>query len=351
MNAARRGQAGDPELWLFRGRYRVEARRVRRRRRRFREGRRAGARRMRRAYRVARRRAALRRRPRRRAAAFERSLEIDPKQPKIREYLTTRWTADSTGGHRLRHRHRRRVLFRVAAGARRSRRRPRVASRRCATLRLGQENLRAEHWDMAERSSRRRSSSIRSLELAHYGLGQVYMATKRYPEAVAAYTPAATLRAAGGAAQRRRDRERAAARTIRSSELEDQKRVLQRTAGHGAEPRRPDPARRHRSDRRAAARAATRQPTATPPTPAWISLALGSAYFRTDAMADAEREYRAAIEGRSEARRSPQQPRRRLHADRPLSARRRPRSRRRRKPGFRVNPQLKEDLKKASARR
>ncbi len=39
-----------------------------------------------------------------------------------------------------------------------------------------------------------------------------------------------------------------------------------------------------------------RSPSAPPPTPPWISIALGSAYFRTDAMADAEREYRAALD-------------------------------------------------------
>jgi len=37
-----------------------------------------------------------------------------------------------------------------------------------------------------------------------------------------------------------------------------------------------------------------RNPDKPTEVPGWISLALGSAYFRTDAMADAEREYRAA---------------------------------------------------------
>ena len=32
------------------------------------------------------------------------------------------------------------------------------------------------------------------------------------------------------------------------------------------------------------------------PTPPWISVALGSAYFRNNAMADAEREFKAAID-------------------------------------------------------
>jgi len=54
-------------------------------------------------------------------------------------------------------------------------------------LRLGQENLRAEKWDLAEREFRAAVELEPPLEMAHYGLGQVYMATKRYPAAVQAY--------------------------------------------------------------------------------------------------------------------------------------------------------------------
>jgi Flp pilus assembly protein TadD len=82
------------------------------------------------------------------------------------------------------------------------------------------------------------------------------------------------------------------------------------------------------------------------PVPAWLSLALGSAYFRSDAIADAEREYRAAIDvdpklgeahnnlavvylmtGRAEL------------AQTEIAAAE--------KAGFKVNPQLKEDIRKA----
>src|SRR2546423_354225 len=55
-------------------------------------------------------------------------------------------------------------------------------------LRLGQENLRAEKWDLAEREFKSAVQLEPPLEMAHYGLGQVYMATKRYSAAVTAYT-------------------------------------------------------------------------------------------------------------------------------------------------------------------
>src|SRR5947208_1214930 len=54
-------------------------------------------------------------------------------------------------------------------------------------LRLGQENLRVEHWDKAESEFRAAVQLDPLLELAHYGLGQVFMATKRFPAAVRAF--------------------------------------------------------------------------------------------------------------------------------------------------------------------
>ena len=85
-------------------------------------------------------------------------------------------------------------------------------------------------------------------------------------------------------------------------------------------------------------------------TPAWISLALGSAYFRTDALPDAEREYRAAIEvdprlGEAHSNLAVvyMTTGRFSEADSEIKAAE--------KAGFRVNPQLKEDVKKALAGR
>ena len=82
------------------------------------------------------------------------------------------------------------------------------------------------------------------------------------------------------------------------------------------------------------------------PTPAWLSLALGSAYFRTDALPDAEREYRAAIdvdprlgEAHNNLAVVCMLSGRYAEADAEVKAAE--------KAGFKVNPQLKDDLKKA----
>src|SRR5438046_9232747 len=55
-------------------------------------------------------------------------------------------------------------------------------------MRLGRESLRAELYDKAEVEFRSAIKLDSRLELAHYGLGQVFMSTKRYADAVVGYT-------------------------------------------------------------------------------------------------------------------------------------------------------------------
>jgi tetratricopeptide (TPR) repeat protein len=88
---------------------------------------------------------------------------------------------------------------------------------------------------------------------------------------------------------------------------------------------------------------------AMPDTPAWISIALGSAYFRSGAMSDAEREYLEALKADPKLGEAHNNlavvymlTQRYAEANAEVKAAE--------KSGFRVNPQLKEDLKKASVR-
>jgi len=214
-------------------------------------------------------------------------------------------------------------------------------------LRLGQENLRAEKWDIAEREFKAAATLEPPLELAHYGLGQVYMATRRYPLAVDAYV---ACRAAFNAnvaqsanndllAQRRLDDQIQALEEERT--LLTTGRTTPMTSGGPAD-----------LDQRIANLRASRfhDAKSKPPVPAWISIALGGAYFRTGAMADAEREYRAALDVDPKLGQAHNNlavvymlTKRFDEAEAEVKAAE--------KTGFRVNPQLKEDLKKASARR
>jgi Tfp pilus assembly protein PilF len=214
-------------------------------------------------------------------------------------------------------------------------------------LRLGQENLRAEKWDLAEREFKAAIELEPPLEMAHYGLGQVYMATRRYPLAVDAYIGCRDAFKANAARDLHND-------LLAQRRLEDQIQALEdeRTAittgrvkpmlsGGATElDRRIHDLRtqRFKNDR------------STVVIPTWISVALGSAYFRNSAMEDAEREYRAAIEVDPKLGEAHNNlavvymlTKRFDEADAEIKAAE--------KSGFKVNPQLKEDLKKAAARR
>jgi tetratricopeptide (TPR) repeat protein len=213
-------------------------------------------------------------------------------------------------------------------------------------LRLGQENMHAEQWAKAEAEFQAAIKLEPSLEMAHYGLGQVYMATKRYPDAVRAYLACRDAFVSNTArrATNDMDAQRALDDEIRS--LEDEKtllvtgRVTAMTSGGPID-----------LDRRISDLKARRfhESKAMPDTPAWISIALGSAYFRSGAMPDAEREYLAAIKADPKLGEAHNNlavvymlTQRYAEANAEVKAAE--------KSGFRVNPQLKEDLKKASAR-
>lgn len=213
--------------------------------------------------------------------------------------------------------------------------------------RAGQQALRAERFDEAEREFQSAVKLDPLLDLGHYGLGQVYMATKRYARAVAAYQNcrAAFVKYAAEALQN----------TTKNDQRIDDRIQALKDAKHGYETNRGTTlnttATIMQLDMQISALEHQRHRHADRPqeVPSWISLALGSAYFRTDAMADAEREYQAAIavdpklgEAHNNLAVVYLLTGRYAEADGAIQAAE--------KAGFRVSPQLKEDLKKARAR-
>jgi len=214
-------------------------------------------------------------------------------------------------------------------------------------LRLGQENQRAEKWDLAEREFRAAVELEPPLEMAHYGLGQVFMATKRYPAAVQAYINCRDAFLANMARDIHND-------LLAERRLEDQIQALEdeRTAISTGRVTPMLSSGAIELDRRIHDLRTQRfhEARTAPVVPTWISIALGSAYFRASAMADAEREYRAAIdvdpklgEAHNNLAVVYMLTGRFGEAEQEIKAAE--------KSGFRVNPQLKEDLKKAAARR
>ena len=166
--------------------------------------------------------------------------------------------------------------------------------------RLGWENMKSEQWELAAKAFQQATEIDPEFELAYYMLGRSKMPVKKYTEAIAAYTKTRDLyRAQAGRqfsnaqeAQRyRRDRITELDEMIRQvntgpqnfqtqeqlRQLQEQKRQLQDIISRG------------------------NNFSINTTVPAWVSLALGSAYFRAERFADAEREYKAAIETDSRA--------------------------------------------------
>ena len=213
-------------------------------------------------------------------------------------------------------------------------------------LRLGQENMHAEQWEKAEAEFQAAIKIEPGLEMAHYGLGQVYMATKRFPAAVNAYLACREAVTANAEKGLTNDQEAQRQLDDQIRALEDEKTLVvsgrvtpMMSSGSMDLDRRIQDLKSRRF----------RDSKTVPQTPSWISIALGSAYFRSGAMPDAEREYLAAIKADPKLGEAHNNlavvymlTKRYPEANAEIKAAE--------KSGFHVNPQLKEDLKKASAK-
>jgi Flp pilus assembly protein TadD len=214
-------------------------------------------------------------------------------------------------------------------------------------LRLGQAEMREERWAKAEVEFKGAVKLEPSLEMAHYGLGQVYMATKRYPAAVAAYLACRDAWAANISARASNDLSAQRQLDDQIQALEDERTLL--ASGRVTAMLSAGPA---DLDRRIADLRARRfhDDQGVPQTPTWISVALGGAYFRTGALADAEREYRMALKVDSRLGEAHNNlavicmmTGRYAEAQLEVAAAE--------KSGVRVNPQFKEDLKRSQTAR
>lgn len=171
-------------------------------------------------------------------------------------------------------------------------------NRRQALVRYhaGQQLMRAEHWDEAAEEFTAAIKLDPLLTLAHYDLGQTYMAVKRYASAIVAYQGCleafrqlASLQWSDmRQADQRRDEE------IR--ELRDSIRLIQSGTIKTMSPANDI----LKIEARIRSLEVTKQRSQQDfQPPAEVSMALGSAYFRNGALEDAEREYRTALKANS----------------------------------------------------
>ena len=207
-------------------------------------------------------------------------------------------------------------------------------------FRAGRDLMRAERWDDAIDEFRMATRLDPLMSLAHYSLGQCYMATRRYGEAVGAFLGARESYHKLAALSLTDRQEVESRRREEIEELKDSIRLFEsgraKTSSTFAMVIRLE----SRLEQVESERAKDMSPGRTPPE---ISLSLGSAYFRNGALAEAEREYRAAVAAEAKMGEAHNNlavvymlTGRLEQAERELAAAE--------KAGFHVNPQLKRDL-------
>ena len=210
--------------------------------------------------------------------------------------------------------------------------------------RLGWENMRAEAFDKAVKSFQQAVEIDPEFDTAFYGLGRAHMALKQYESAISALSRCRDLHQsqAGRLYASTQDAQRA--RNDRILVLDDMIRQAQSGPQTAASL---DLVRQLQNQRREVVENIQRgnnSPSMQSEVPAYVSLSLGSAYFRAGKLADAEREYKATIEADSKSGEAHNNlavvymmTGRYDEAERSLAAAK--------KAGFRVHPQLEADIK------
>lgn len=162
--------------------------------------------------------------------------------------------------------------------------------------RVGLENLRAEQWDKASQAFQSAIEIDATFEMAYYGLGRSFLPQKKYAEAVAALSKCRDLYQAQSGRQFANAQEAQRYRRDRVLEIDENLRSLQ--TGPQSQ-RTQDQIRQLQTHRQTLQDAIQRGSNMTLEggtiVPAFVSLSLGSAFFRLGRLADAEREYKAAI--------------------------------------------------------
>ena len=161
-------------------------------------------------------------------------------------------------------------------------------------FRAGMQALASERWDKAEAEFKAAVKIDPLYDAAFYGLGQVYMVKKQYDDAIRAYQDSrdafkasATARATDKVTTDRRIRDQIQA-------IEDYIRELER-AGSRRNPNLVADIQRQQMRVRQLKGQLTLSASSMPEVPAGLSLALGSAFFRTGHFGEAEREYLEAV--------------------------------------------------------
>ena len=159
---------------------------------------------------------------------------------------------------------------------------------------LGWEAMSSEAWEEAARSFQNAIDIDPLFEIPHYGLGRANMSLKKFDAAIAAYERSRNLYRAQAGRRFANAQDAQRYRRDRLTEIDEQLREVQsRPMLRGSA----DMIRQLQNQRRDIQEAIRRgdDMTIAANVPAYVSLALGSAYFRAGRLDDAEREYKATV--------------------------------------------------------
>lgn len=160
---------------------------------------------------------------------------------------------------------------------------------------LGWEYMRAEKFDNAVTAFRQSVEIDPAFDMPWYGLGRAHLALKQFVSAVSALTRCRDLYVQQAGKQFTNQQEAQRFRRDRMMELDEMLRELQ-TGPQTVQ--RQDQIRQVQNHKRQLQDILSRGDNISieNTVPAWVSLSLGSAYFRSGKLADAEREFKAAIQ-------------------------------------------------------
>jgi tetratricopeptide (TPR) repeat protein len=236
------------------------------------------------------------------------------------------------------------LLFGCAIGTVLSAQAPADRERARIQNRLGWESMRVEHWTEAAKAFRRAIDIDDTYEYAYYGLGRAQLSLKQYVDAIATLEKCRNLYRAQAGQQFATAQDAQRYRRDRILEIDEQLRLLQ-TGPQTAQTQ--DLIRQFQNVRRDLQDRIDRgnNISVDASIPAFVSLSLGSAYFRAGRLDDAEREYKATTESDPKSGEAFSnlavvylQTQRYQEAARALEAAR--------KTGFRINPMLEQEIKK-----
>lgn len=179
--------------------------------------------------------------------------------------------------------------FGAIAQDRSSRERARVQNK------LGWEDMKAEAWARAAKSFQSAIEIDPEFEIPYYGLGRANMALKKFDAAVVALERCRNLYRAQASRQFTNAQEAQRYRRDRITEIDEQLRQVQSMRPTAATA---DLIRQLQNQRRDIQESIQRGDNMSLESivPAFVSLSLGSAYFRVGRLSDAEREYKATIQ-------------------------------------------------------